>query len=278
MTKKVEAKKEDAKEAKKEEHGNGGELKARSLPKGRVETGIHGLDEQIEGGFIPGSVNLVAGGCGSGKTLFSSQFLYHGAKLGEPGVLLSLEQRPSEIRLDMKDVGLDPTKYEKDGKLEIVYTNPTRFVDKSQVVEDSVESILEEHVKKLGAKRVVLDSLCSFELYLTKPHEVRQKIYQITEILKDLGVTAIMTSEIPERSNWFSRFGVEEFVADSVIVLNYMEFQGGNFRSCLIRKMRRTHQTDDILPFTVERGKGIVIKPAEERFHKYVLAKSRGKV
>lgn len=245
----------------------------------RTKTGIHGYDALVEGGFVKNSVNLVSGGCGAGKTLFGAQFLYNGAtKYNEPGVLVSLEQKPEEIRKDMANLGIDPEPLEKAGKLSIVYCNPLRFVDKKQVVEDSVERILEEHVKQTGAKRVVLDSLCAFELYLQHKHEIRQKVYQITNVLKSLGVTAIVTSEIPEQSQWYSRFGVEEFVCDSVTILNYMEFQGGTFRSCFIRKMRRTHQTDDIMPFEIQRGKGIVIKPAHERFQKYVLAKSRGKV
>lgn len=240
----------------------------------RVKSGIHGLDELIEGGFVRNSTILICGGCGTGKTLFGAQFLYNGAKLyNEPGVFLSLEEKAGEIRKDMACIGLDPESLEASKKLLIMYTNPTHFVSTSEIVEADVAQMLREPVVEIGAKRVVIDSTGAFELRFKNSFEIRQHMYEIAQSLKDLNVTSILISEIPGHSYGYSRFEIEEFVTDAVIVLDYVEFGGGAIRSLFVRKMRRTKQTPDIFRFDIVPGTGIVVKPVEARFHKYVLSK-----
>lgn len=240
----------------------------------RVKTGIPGLDALIEGGFVRNSTVLLCGGCGTGKTLFGAQFLYYGAKdYNEPGIYLSLEERPEDIRKDMQYIGLDPTLLESAGKLSIIYKSPVQFVTSGEIVEANVTQMLKDSIETIGAKRVVIDSTGAFELRFKNSYEIRQHMYEIAQALKEMNVTSILVSEIPEHHYGYSRFGVEEFVTDAVIVLDYVEFNGGAIRSLFIRKIRRTKQKADIFCFDFVPGTGIVVKPVEARFHKYVLSK-----
>lgn len=245
----------------------------------RVKTGIPGLDELTEGGFVKGSSILLSGGCGTGKTLFGAQFLYNGAKLyNEPGVYLSLEQKPDELRKDMLGVGMDAGPLEKSGKLKIEYSNPLQFVEAGKVVEYSIDQVLKKAVRSVNAKRAVLDSLGAFELYYKHTYELRQKIYEITHVLKELGVTAILISEVPSSVSDYSRYMVEEFVTDAVISLDYLEFvTGGAIRSMFIRKMRRTNQDREVYSLHIDDA-GVSVKPVEERFNRYVLARYRSNI
>ncbi len=247
----------------------------------RVPTGIEGLDPLLQGGFVKGSAILVSGGCGVGKTIFGSQFLYNGAKnFNEPGVYLSLEETPEEIMADMRSVGMDPKPLVKAKKLIFTYEDPVKFAGISgEVITYNVGQVIKELVHKINAKRVVIDSTGAFELYFKHGYEVRQKVYEIIQDLRGMDVTSLIISEVPAARHGYSRFDIEEFVVDGVIALDYIEFaSGGAIRSLFLRKMRRTNQSRDIYSFDITSDKGIVVKPVRQRFNKYLLTKYRGMV
>ena len=221
----------------------------------RIETGIPGFDKLIEGGFVRGSTNLVAGNAGTGKTIFGMQYLWNGLQKGENGVYVTFEQRPEEILSDVARFGWDFSKYITAGKFKL----------ESLIASDisTVTTKIVESVKKINAKRFALDSLTIATMgWKERPEEsfqLRSKAFDMLNTLKSLGITSMIISEIP-RSNKeeISRFGFEEFVVDSVILLNYMTV-GGASRNLQIMKMRRTDHGKKIYPFEITQN-GIMVR------------------
>ncbi len=201
----------------------------------RVPTGISGLDKIISGGFIPNSVNLVSGGAGTGKTVFALQFLYEGAKRGEKVLFISMEEDLNDLKDDAKIFGWDFNKLEDEGKAKFVYIYPYEITN--------FQTLLINEITRVNAKRVVIDSTSVLGMALDNEFEVRKQLYALASQLKRVGCTSILTSEIVDtEANKFSRFGVEEFVADSVITMHYLKNPKNNkvTRAMKIIKMRRT--------------------------------------
>lgn len=222
----------------------------------RVPTGIPGLDPLIEGGFVKGSINLIAGQCGTGKTIFCCQFLLEGLRRNEPGVYLTLEESEEDILKDVARFGWDAEF--KDaigrGKFMIVSMAPTGMRE--------LQEITLRYIHKLNAQRFALDSLSiatmAWKISAAEVSKMRSEVFDFFKALKRTGVTSLLITEIPEaRMRALSRFGFEEFLADGVIVLYYLEFSAGGLpRSLLVRKMRRTKHTHDIHPLEIT-DKGI---------------------
>ena len=221
----------------------------------RIETGIPGLDRLIGGGFIKGSTVLLCGSTGTGKTIFSCQFIWHGLQKGENGVYLTLEEDKEDIIKCAQDFGWDFKKYIQEKKLIVESIFPSSL--------EEIKDTIRELIKRVNAKRFVLDSLSVAAMGWKETEAVpiiRRGIFELAKTLKDLKVTSILISEIPEGENRLSRLGVEEFVVDGIIKLHYLEFSMGNVpRSLIIRKMRRTSHETDIFPFEIT-SKGIVVK------------------
>jgi KaiC/GvpD/RAD55 family RecA-like ATPase len=236
-----------------------GKMAKTSLSSGGIErttTGIPGLDDAIEGGYVKGSSVLITGGTGTGKTTFCAQYLWEGLKKGEPGVYITLEEDPEDIRADVKRYGFDFTQYEKNGTFKFVYQNPFEVSDITSTVVDAINSV--------NAKRVVLDPISLIGMYMKDPAVLRKRLFAIIMMLKRTGVTSLATSEIldddiGERVGSLSRDGVTEFVADGVIILNLFGIGEGISRTILVRKMRRTKHETDVLPMEIGKN-GVVVK------------------
>ena len=221
----------------------------------RVKTGIPGLDPLIEGGLLQSSVTLVTGATGTGKTLFCAQYLWAGLEMGEPGVFLTLEETAEDIKADAQIFGWDFDKYEKKGMFKILYHDPVQVANLSSVVIGEVSDI--------NAKRLVIDSTAVLGMMIDDQAQLRRRLYNIINTIKQHGKsTALLTSEIPEGQVALSRFGVEEFVADSVIMLNYLPTGEGASRTLLVRKMRRTNHEKDICPLEITK-KGLQVKRSQ---------------
>lgn len=220
----------------------------------RIKTGIPGLDKLMQGGLVHGSVYLLTGGTGTGKTTFGLQYLWNGLVKGETGVYVTLEEDPVDIREDAKSFGWDFEKYEKKGICKIVYIDP--------VSTGNINTAIMNHIKRLDASRLVIDSTAVMGMALEKESIVRRRVFSIINALKSHdGCTALILSEIPEDSKKLSRFGVEEFVVDGVVVLNYLGIGEEFNRSLMIRKMRRTNHGKDVYPLEITQ-KGIVVRKA----------------
>jgi len=205
----------------------------------RVKTGIPGFDNLANGGFLQGSFNMLSGGTGSGKTVFALQYLWNGLKANEPSLYISTEELPEDLLKDALGFGWDFSKHIKSGKFAIKYYPPYD----AKALSDSLREVIQE----MGAKRVVVDSLSVFGVALSDVFEVRKLAYELAKLFKELGVTALVISETTIESGSIesgavklSRFGVEEFVADSVAVLHYSGLGGPSDRMMQILKMRRT--------------------------------------
>lgn len=255
----------------------------------RCPTGIPGLDELLEGGFPRRRSILLSGTCGSGKTTFAVQFLYKGIiDYNEPGILISLEQDPRELKEDMTNFGFDLQKVEDEGKLIIIdaslaragtekidpFTSSHLFsddVERSRSLlpdEFNIERILDiviEDAKKMGAKRVALDSLPALEFLLGNQsetemrHTIRQLLLSINYRLKAAGLTTMLITEIPEDGRTSSGHGVESYVADGAINMYYTAMGMESGRNMMIRKMRGTEHSEDVHPLTFKKGVGIQV-------------------
>jgi circadian clock protein KaiC len=208
----------------------------------RIETGIHGLDELIEGGLPVGSTTLVSGGSGTGKTIFSCQFLWHGLHNGDNCLYITMEEDADDILEDAREFGWDFSEFEDEGTFKIRYMNPFR-------IDSSFDDHVRQEIQDVDADRVVIDSTSVIGMYSDGPGEVRRQLYELIKQLKKSGVTTVLTAEIVAKDeNALSRYGVEEFVSDGVIVLRGLGIGGEMGRRLIIEKMRRTDFKEDIYP------------------------------
>ncbi len=230
------------------------EIKKEEHTHERISTGVPGLDKLVQGGYIKNDVYLVTGGTGTGKTLFCCQFLLDGLQKGEKGIFFSLEELPNDVIHDAENFGWDFQKYIDKKMFLIEYQDPFEMAD--------ITTLVKEKIDKFGAKRVVIDSTSIFGMVFKDEHELRKRLYELIKTLKKTDTVVLMTAEILEDAKGLSRFGVEEFVVDGVIILNYLGIGEVSARSLQIRKMRRTNHGKDV--YLLEIGKnGVVIKPAE---------------
>jgi len=219
----------------------------------RIPSGIPGLDKLMEGGFVKGSTILVSGSAGTGKTIFCAQFLMEGLRKGETCMFITLEESPEDIIGDVQRFGWDLEKYIDEKKLFLVAKDPFQMTD--------IVSPLLDEIKENKVQRVVIDSTALLELYYKESSDVRKELFKLLSGLKGIGVTSMITSELPEEYKTLGKFGVEEFVVDEVIVLRNVSL-GGTYYTLQIRKMRRTNHGKEICSMGIT-DKGIEIKKTE---------------
>jgi KaiC/GvpD/RAD55 family RecA-like ATPase len=222
----------------------------------RVATGIPGFDEMIAGGLPKNSLTLLTGTCGTGKTTFCAEFLYNGAtKFGEKGVYISFEESPELVKTDMSLFGMNFDALEAERKVVFVKYDPYHIED--------IFDIIESNVRLTGATRVCIDSISALGLYVRDIPELRRMIFNLGITLRKLNCTSVITSEIPPGAAGISRFGVEEFISDSVVVLYYFKSESTFTRAITVWKMRATDHSKKIHPYQIGEN-GIVTFPQEE--------------
>lgn len=241
----------------------------------RLKTGINGMDELIEGGFPAGRSVLISGACGTGKTLMGIQYIYKGAvEHKEPGVYVTLDERPELIREDVMRFGWDLKKMEEKNLINIVDGSIAKLGMPSEeefslpVTGYDIDKLLLEImrvIKRIEAKRVVIDSIPALGFNFENGNEVRKAILKISYMLMRSGVTSVLVSEIQEGVNKFGKYGVEEYVVDGVIVLHYMGVGTQSNRTMHIRKMRATKHSEDLHPLEITE-QGIKIHKIEEEY------------
>ena len=148
----------------------------------RVPTGIPGLDELTQGGFLEGSSILVSGGAGTGKTILGTQFIYNGAKdYGEPGIYITMEEGPTNIWWNMRSFKWNLTKYEHMIKLyRVGMIEPEEFAKK---FEEEIEKI-KDMVNEMNAKRLVIDSTTAFGMWMGSEQRLRYALFRLADELK----------------------------------------------------------------------------------------------
>ncbi|MBI4019998.1 MAG: AAA family ATPase [Candidatus Aenigmarchaeota archaeon] len=226
----------------------------------RVKSCIPGLDELTGGGFPSNHLILVTGTSGTGKTVLGTQFAYYGVKkYKENGVYLSFEEPAEAIKENARGFGWDFAELEKAGKFRFIKYDPYHIED--------VFDILESEIRNIKATRVVVDSISALGLHVRDDSELRRMIFNLSLTLRKLNCTSVIISEIVPGTHGLSRYGVEEFVSDGVIVLYYERIETTFARTLHVWKMRGSKHSEKLHPYKIDRS-GITIYPEEEAFIK----------
>lgn len=221
----------------------------------RVPTGIAGLDSLIEGGFLRGDVILLAGRTGSGKTIFSVQFICNGAvQYGENGVYATFEEDAKTLKRNMLGLGFNLEKLEEEGIIRIIDLEGL----KGEGLGANIDYILGA-MKEINGKRLVIDSLTAFLAGCTGSFEYRTFMHLVYRMLKVSNYTTVMTCSVPTGAKTLG-LGIEEFVADSVLFLENV-IDGLELKTrFLIHKMRGTDHSKKYHNVIVT-NKGLQIVP-----------------
>jgi circadian clock protein KaiC len=214
---------------------------AHSLP--RLQMGIPGLDQMMGGGLPRGYSLLVAGPSGSGKSILAASFLAEGARAAETGVIAAFEQRPHQAR------GPVVADLIASGRVGVIDTRT------STLSVDEIATLLIAEIERLGASRVVIDSLSGFELALapTFREDFRESLARMLSALANTGVTVLMTSELEDRyyELGFSPYGTA-FLTDSIIMQRYVEIDSRLERMMAVVKMRASRHSNQLRLFHID--------------------------
>ncbi|HLD19093.1 MAG TPA: ATPase domain-containing protein [Candidatus Nanoarchaeia archaeon] len=219
----------------------------------RTPIGIPLLDKITEGGFIRGSVNLIGGGPGSGKSIFCMQYLVRGIENGENGVFVSFEQSEEKIRQDMARFGWKLEEKIAQKKLAILYFTPEQIENILQ----SGSDVLKDMIEYVGAKRLVIDSLNAFALLHSDESDIRKAVIKLFDMVHKMEVTTLATLEQESDENRHQA-SVLEFETDSVILVYNRKSYKRRARSLEIYKMRGTKHAQRTFPMEITK-KGIVV-------------------
>jgi circadian clock protein KaiC len=227
----------------------------------KTPTGINGLDEITKGGFPKGRPILICGSAGCGKTLFAAQFLVKGiTDYNEPGVFMSFEETASDLSQNVASLGFDMQGLISENKLRIDHVR----IERSEIDETGEYDLeglfirLNHAIDSIGAKRVVLDTIESLFSGMENLGLLRSEIRRLFAWLKEKGVTAVITGERGE--NTLTRQGLEEYVSDCVILLDFRVIEQIATRRLRIVKYRgSTHGTNEY-PFIIDEN-GISVIP-----------------
>jgi circadian clock protein KaiC len=202
---------------------------------GRASTGVPGLDEMMSGGIPAGDSVLVAGPSGSGKSVLATQFIAEGRKHGEAGVLVVFEEHPKEYLYRAEGLGFGLREMIEAGTLEALYLRPLDLSPDETLYE------IREAVKRVGAQRVVIDSMSGFELALapTFRADFRESLYRLVGALTGVGITVLTTMEVTQGEDEL-RFtpNVISFLADDLVSLRYVEVDRELKKVVAVVKMR----------------------------------------
>jgi circadian clock protein KaiC len=224
----------------------------------RLSTGVPALDEMAHGGIPRGYAILIAGPSGSGKTVLSNQFIVEGARRGEPGIIAVFEKRPEDY-LQTTPQGREFEEWVEKKKLEILYLRPLDLsIDETLLA-------LREAVRRIGAKRAVIDSLSGLELALapTFREDFRESMYRMMGALTGSGVTVMATVELNDSYTElpFSPQGVA-FLTDGIVMQRYVEMNGRLKRAISIVKLRSSPHSKDLREYEITEGGVLIMKDA----------------
>jgi circadian clock protein KaiC len=239
----------------------------KTTPKGidKIVTDIPGFDHITIGGLPKYRTTLVSGTAGSAKTVFAAQFLAEGImKSGKHGVFVTFEEPPTDIRNNMTSLGWDIETWEKEGKW--IFVDASVQPGEAPVIVGSYDlgallARIEYAINTCKADRVSLDSLDAIFNQLPDRASVRRELARIATALKSIKVTAVMTAERSQEYGDISRYGVEEFVADNVIILRNVLDEEKRRRTVEVLKFRGTTHKKGEHPFTVVPGEGLIVIP-----------------
>ena len=239
----------------------------RNKPTGRkrLSIGVPELDKMLGGGIFEGDSCLVAGPSGTGKSALATQFIDEGLRRGESAIIAIFEERPAGYINRAAGFGLDLETPLKTGKLEILYVRP---LDLS--VDETMQEILDA-VERLGAKRLVIDSLVGFEMALAPGFrtDFRESLYRMIGALTGAGITILSTVEVEDTFTAlpFSQY-VISFLTDDIIRMRYVEIDGQIRKVLVVIKMRGSNHSKDIREYVITDKGLVLIEPRKTEYAK----------
>ena len=227
----------------------------------RLQTGIPGFDEVAGGGIAKGRATLVVGSSGTGKTIFGLQYLAAGARaFGEKGVLVTFEEVPEDLVKNAESFGW--------GLPDLAARNAVSIIDASPDPDEADEldfdellGQIQQTVARLGADRVVLDSVGALFPQMRDPFTIRRGLRRIIEGLRPLRVTTLVTTERNDDYGPVARYGVEDFVVDGIVVLRHPLERRVRSRTIEVLKLRGGAHLSGEFPFTIGAQSGIEVIP-----------------
>lgn len=222
----------------------------------RIDVGIPGLDDMIEGGVPRESMVLAMGGPGTGKTTFAMQYIHRALDEGGKGVYFTLDQSEASVVRSADSKGFDFSGYRESGDLEVVRMDPVEMMSNMR----SIRGDLVEMIRDFGADRVAVDSVSHIEMMYEDPVSRRDQIFYFSESLKETGTTTLVTSEAARDNPYASRYGVVEYTSDAVFVLRQVRTEELSEIHLAIEtmKVRDTDHSREIKPFEFT-GSGIQV-------------------
>jgi circadian clock protein KaiC len=229
--------------------------KSHPMRRRRLSIGIPELDKMLGGGIPEGDSLLVAGPSGTGKSALATQFIDEGIRRGEPGIMAIFEERPEGYTQRAGSLGLNLRSAMQKGTLETLYLRP---LDLS--VDETMQEILDA-IKRIGAKRLVIDSLVGFEMALAPGFraDFRESLYRMIGALTGAGITIFSTVEVEDTFTdmAFSHYAIS-FLTDDIIRFRYVEIDGQLRKVMVVIKMRGGNHSKDIREYVIT-DKGVVI-------------------
>lgn len=231
-------------------------------------TGIELLDQKLGGGIPKGNSVLMVGSSGSGKTTFSMQFLINGAKNGERGVFFTITEPLFKLTKNMENFQFYDKKLIETGMvniidLRIISDRLGLNVEKYSVEDASaLLEVLKDIADELQVKRLVIDSITALCYRLESDEMIRDFIFKLGSSLAAMGCTTILTSEIPPSFQGelkYSKYGIEEFIADGIIYLSDIDRKGDLIRTLQLVKMRGTSHSRSKVAMNISSDRGIEI-------------------
>jgi KaiC domain protein len=221
----------------------------------RLDLGVRGLDEMIQGGIPERSLMVVMGSAGTGKTTFGLQFLNQGLNEGENAVYITLEETNEAIRQAAVEMGWPFDEYIEEGRLAVVDLDPIEMANSLT----SIRSDLPRLIEAFGADRLVLDSVSLLEMMYNEPAKRRTEVFNFTKSLKQAGVTTMVTSEASDTDAYTSKHGIIEYLTDAVFVLQYVRSEFQETRMAVeIQKIRNANHSRETKPYEIT-GDGISV-------------------
>ncbi|WP_408611722.1 KaiC domain-containing protein [Halobacterium noricense] len=215
----------------------------------RIDFGIEGLDEMVQGGVPERSLIVAIGGAGTGKTTFGLQFLHEAIQNGERAVYITLEESRQRVVQSATEKGWEFDRHTEEGNLAVVDIDPIEMANSLTSIRNELPRLVEE----FGASRLVLDSVSLLEMMYDDQSVRRTEIYDFTKALKDAGVTTMLTSEASEDNPFASRHGIIEYLTDAVVVLRYIRPE--DFRETRlaveIQKIRDANHSRETKPYEI---------------------------
>jgi circadian clock protein KaiC len=231
----------------------------------KAPTGIAGFEEISYGGLPRGRTTLISGSSGSGKTIFACQFLVQGiTQFGEAGVFVTFEEDVEDLKRNVKSFGWDINRFETENNWRFVdasipFINETEIMGKYDLA--ALLARIGAAVKEIKAKRIVLDSIGSLFQYFQDPSIIRRELFKILSFLKKKNLIVILTSERLEEYGGVSRFGIEEYITDNVLILRNVLEAEKRRRTIEILKYRGSQHSTGEQSFVISKLAGVHIIP-----------------